>query len=202
MKRVVWIVSVLLIGGCEATLEPAALLPIPTDGSMRWADVGRACTPSAPATSLSPFSRDSLPPIDPRYRSFDDVVADIAKRVPGGWAGYYLREGVPVVVLVDTTRLADARAALQREGLSIPAHAIAQKARWNFTQLNDWSRYLMPKVQSVGGVSFSDIQETENRIELGVIDESAWRRVEHALQRVDTPCHLVAISISGYASPR
>src|SRR5436190_12747815 len=54
----------------------------------RWARVGRVCWPNAPARSLAPARRDSLPAPSKRSTDDDDRWVRVARTVPGGFGGY------------------------------------------------------------------------------------------------------------------
>ena len=179
-----------LLGACSSSLGPD------DDASgAQWAYLGRDCANDAPATLLPEAARDSLPP--PGRNSW----ADLARRAPGGWGGYFLDDGVPTMYMLDTSQVEAAAAFLRAEGLPIASSVVARQGRWDFAQLTDWYRYLNRFIWAVDGWSFSDIQEARNRLEYGVIDEVTWARVEQVLADLefDVPCFLVALKVSGYA---
>ena len=135
------------------------------------------------------------------FRDDDDRWADLAREVPGGFAGMMLEGGL-VVFLVDTTQRDAALAALAaRRGLEgrDPKRVRVRKVRWNFAQLYDWYRYLNLHVWSDSGVVTSDIDEAENRITYGVMGEAARRQLDRQLGalRPPPPCFLVAIEVVG-----
>lgn len=147
---------------------------------------------------LAEAARDSLPPAG---GDLNADWADLARRAPGGWGGYFLDDGEPTMYMLDTSQVDAAVAVLRAEGLPIDSPVVARQGRWDFAQLYDWYRYLNRFIWAVDGVSSSDIQEARNRLEYGVIDDATWARVEHVLGDldVDVPCFLVALEIQPYA---
>src|SRR2546429_1392834 len=167
----------------------------------RWARLGQSCPADAPAVEVPVTLRDSVRGLWASFRDDDDRWADLAREVPGGFAGMMLEGGL-VVFLVDTTQRDAALAALAaRRGLEgrDPKRVRVRKVRWNFAQLYDWYRYLNLHVWSDSGVVTSDIDEAENRITYGVMGESGRRRLERRLAalRPRLPCFLVAVEVVG-----
>ncbi len=176
----------------EAVVEPPPQLHPPVN--LQWADVGQPCSPGAPAVPLGDAARDSLPTI-PGFATSDDRMADIARRVPGGWGGNARLDGVFTVYLVDTTARAAASTALAAEGYSVPPTAVVRRGRWDFAQLHDWYRHLLVGIDGTG-ITMSDIQEAENRIHLFVRNESARAVLAAHLRSRGAVCNLVAIGVS------
>ncbi|MCC7001990.1 MAG: hypothetical protein IT357_07525 [Gemmatimonadaceae bacterium] len=162
--------------------------------NLQWADVGQACGATAPAVPLSDAARDSLGPPPASFPGSDTYLASVARRVPGGWGGNFRANGVFTVYLVDTTQLAAVRTALAPEGYTVPADAVAKQGRWNFAQLHDWFQHLIVGIAG-RGVTFLDIQEAENRIEIYVESESRRAGLEAHLRSRGAVCNLVAIGV-------
>src|SRR2546427_101864 len=77
--------------------------------------VDKRCPADAPAVSVPAAARDSLPK-GVFWSAMKEQWAEVAREVPGGFGGV-LNEGGPVIYLVDTTRRADAIAALVARGV-------------------------------------------------------------------------------------
>jgi len=123
--------------------------------------------------------------------------AEVAREVPGRFGGV-LNESGPVIYLVDTTRRADAIAALVARGVLPVAKgekARVRQGRWDFAQLYDWYRYLAVHLPSER-VS-SAIDEGQNRIWYGMVDEQQRVRFERALAPLRLPCFLVTLEVTG-----
>jgi hypothetical protein len=99
--------------------------------------------------------------------------------------------------LKDPSQLEAAVQALIREGVPAGPNAVARQGRWDFAQLHDWYLYLHDHVWSVPDVSQSDVQETANRLEYGVLSEAGRTQVEGVLTSLGIPCYLATIEIVG-----
>jgi hypothetical protein len=176
------------------------------------ADLGRTGACTGPATSLPPQLAAALP-APGGLRTPDDRWADLARRVPGGFAGvmYDLAPagapprttGRPILMLVDPTRAAEAKAALAPHlpGFDV-AGAEVRAVRWDFAQLYDWYRHLGGLVWSEGGVTMSDIDEAANRLAYGAANEAARERLAQRLASLSLPCDLVVVRIVPPAETR
>jgi hypothetical protein len=159
------------------------------------------CPPDAPGPSVAPAIRESLAPFPTgRQATIDDRWAVTAREIPGGFAGIIL-EGGPVVFLVDTTQREAALAALiARHAIPgrHPERARVRKARWDFAQLHEWYEYLNGHLTGDPGFAMGDIDEGNNRLTYGAGDEAAKRRFEDILARLDLPCGLVVVEVTGF----
>lgn len=177
-------------------LEPASAFDPPT---LRWANLAKACTADAPATSLPADLAATLP--TGTFKTIDDRAAELAREIPGGWGGYaYIEHDHYNMFLVDPSQKKAALAALASRGIPPDDYIEVHQGRWDFGQLYDWYRYLGPRVLPGIKVSSTDIQEARNRIEYSVINEAERTKLEQALSDLDIPCFLVAINIQGYAT--
>ncbi|HJU69561.1 MAG TPA: hypothetical protein VJ650_15075 [Gemmatimonadaceae bacterium] len=193
MKRLIGILGVTIVGSCSSPMAPTADLR----SEPRWASLGKACGDDAPAPSLSADKGEALPlgwDVNAQW-------AAIARRVPGGWGGVFLENGIPTIYLVDPAQREAAIAALAAEGFALTSPRV-KKGRWDFAQLYDWFRYLARHTVAIEGVSYIDIQEARNWIEYGVVDEPTRAHLEEILAPLDVPCFLVAIGIRPHAVPR
>src|SRR5438477_7218065 len=166
----------------------------------RWARLGQSCPADAPVLEVPVTLRDSVRGLWASFRDDDDRWADLAREVPGGFAGMMLEGGL-VVFLVDTTQRDAALGALAARGAlggRDPRRVRVRKARWDFSQLIDWYHYLNLHVWHDRVVE-SDIDEEHNRITYGVMGEAARRQLDRQLAalRPPPPCFLVAIEVVG-----
>jgi hypothetical protein len=185
-----------------STTDPGALPR--ADGTLRLADIGKACTAASPATVLEGPRLDSLP-LDSRARRglSDETWVTLAQEVPGGVGGIFMEQGVGYLWLVDPSKRTEAIAALADTPLGIGLqqagfplkNAVVLKARWNFAQLADWYAYVTSRALLGVQWTSADIQEARNRLEFGVISEAARLDLENRLKALDLPCNLVAIEI-------
>lgn len=119
---------------------------------------------------------------------------------PYSWrlSGYFIDDGTPTLYLLEPSKLEEAAEALRAEGIPVPSTVVVKQGRWDFAQLYEWYRHLNPHLWAVEGVVSSDIQESRNRLEYGVIDEPTRVKMEKILAGLDVPCFLVAIEIRDY----
>lgn len=181
----------MIVAACSGSTQPDALKVNPS--------LVRVVDCSGPARSLDPSLVSTLPPRTGRMIP-DDAWADLAQRVPGGFAGILYVENRPVLMLTDPSQASAAKKALasQLTGFDVGG-AEVRKARWDFAQLVNWYNYLTVKtpVWQTPGMVSGDKDEAINRIHFGVVDSAARDALLHTLAGIDLPCDLIAIEITG-----
>lgn len=167
-----------------------------------YADMGHAQSAGArrvaacdgPATSLPDSLARRLPPRTGRMQP-DDKWADLARTVPGGFAGV-LRDSAQRLILrlTQPALAAEAKAALRTQlAVGIDA-ATVQSARWDFGQLVDWFNYLFPRLPLA---VTADKDESLNRVRFSVTSVEAREQVLRALAPLGLPCDLVVVDLNG-----
>lgn len=180
---------------CSSATQPDNLTLNPS--------LARVADCNGPATSLDPAIASTLPPRDGRMMP-DDEWANLAERVPGGFAGVLYVASKPVLLLTDPSQAAAAKTALAS---SLPffdvGSAEVRRARWNFAQLVDWYNYLSSQgaVWRTPGMVSSDKDEAINRIRYGVLDGAARDKLLERLNGIELPCDLIAVEITGAIVP-
>jgi hypothetical protein len=151
-----------------------------------------------PALSVASDLVAALVPRDGRMQP-DDQWADLALRVPGGFAGVIYSDGKPVLFLTDPSKAAQAKQALASQlGSFDVTNAIVRQARWDFAQLVDWNRYISSRPElSIRDIAWSssDRDESINRLHYGVVDEASRTRLIEVLSALNVPCDLAVIDI-------
>jgi hypothetical protein len=195
-RPLVLVLVPLLMSGCSSTTGAERF----TDNSDVRLD---PCT--GPATSLDPVFAAMLE-WRGGVRDQNEQWADLARRVPGGFAGVMFdHAGRPVLFLTDVTRAAEAKTALagafaDRFDL---ANAEVRVARWNYAQLRDWQAYLTRNVprSTNDGVNGFGIDVALNRLTFFVDDAAARDRLVETWSTmnlpVEVPCDLVNIKVTG-----
>ena len=194
--------------------EPAARPGWPGAARCDTLAAGASVPPAALGAALR-----RLPPQPPgAARSYDADLADIARQVPGGFAGYFLepaepaeadgpRAAVPPRTVVRLARPAEGAAALAalaprlapyHGGTADVAGARVLPARWDFAQLYDWQRYIGARLRGAVRLTFGDIDEVGNRLVLGVGTERERRALLRRLPRLGVPCGLVEVALVRY----
>lgn len=190
-RSTAWLTVIAISGACSDATQPDRLTPVPS--------MTRVADCNGPARSLDPAIAASLPPRT-GYMTPDDKWADLAARVPGGFAGILYVDSKPVLMLTDPSQAPAAKAALAGEipSFDIPG-AEVRKARWDFAQLVDWYNYLGIRgpVWQTPGMTSGDKDEAINRIRYGVLDSASRARLASSLAGMDLPCDLIAIEITG-----
>jgi hypothetical protein len=199
MRLAVIVCLALIASACGGAADVVSPTVVPAgESDPSWAKIGKSCSPASPAYAVPRIRLDSAPTTTHGPgRTVDDEWSDIARDTPGGFAGLILENGVPVVFLTDTTKKADALAALTAKHVYSGnlSGARVRAARWNFMQLAEWFRYFQLNVYAEPGLTSADIDEAKNRITFGVRDSTAWKSVEALLSKLDVPCYLVGLQV-------
>ena len=185
------------VGACSSVTEVSA----------RKAEVPTFTCLSSSATMRLPAElRAALPAFGPRVP--DDAFVSISQSIPGGFAGLFFEDNHYVLTFVDPAKANVARAEIQQafarlgvggSGMDVSTAEI-RGARWTFAELDEWYRYIIPKLSGPGsGISSSDIDERANAISFGVIDETARAQLEAQLTSLGVSCNLVTTRIQPYA---
>ena len=130
-------------------------------------------------------------------KTLDDMFADVARLVPA-FGGFFIGDdGRLYVYLQDKAYLPAAMQAIVavfgRDQLPID-NAVALQGRYNFTQLKTWHDAHQRTTLAIPGVSYVDIDETDNRLEIGVTNFNAKVEVQQALARLGIPTEVASIS--------
>ena len=168
------------------------------------------CLANSATMRLPADLRASLPTFGPRQP--DDWFVAISQSVPGGFAGLFFEDNHFVLTFVDPVVAARARPQIQEAfaslGYAAPPTSLDinkaefRGARWSFAELDEWFRYIVPRVGGVNsGISGIDIDEKANTIAFGVIDETARALLESQLAALKVSCNLVTTVIRPYAMP-
>ena len=143
--------------------------------------------------------RDRLPPFPPPDDwLINEIWADIARQVPGGWGGVFVVDDQPVHYLVYPDRQDEALAALGALGVDSPftsREPAVWKGRWDFAQLYDWYTYIDVAVGWPLGLEYTDIDEYQNRLVYSVSDTQAVESLAAAFENANLPCELTIIQV-------
>ena len=173
------------------------------------------CDQTAPLT-LTESRRDSLRPVDEGLRP-DVQWARLARQAPGGFAGANSsiglnepqaepgpRRGFIIRLTRPSERTAALGALLPRLTTSVggilidTADVSVLPARWTFSELDDWRRYLDNRVAMPGLQSLSTDAVT-NTIRYGVTTTTARTTLERRLNESRVPCGLVTVVVEDAA---
>lgn len=156
-----------------------------------------AGAPTNPDLGLGPPAGAALLEDSSMFSSGDIAWARLALEVPGGFAGIYINDDRrPVLRLTQPEKKQAAMAILStRQVAYLPSginlsDAIVERAKWDFAQLYDWSRYVTPRIGT--GVIMLDIDEVHNRITMGVLERDR-ARIAADLTKLSLPTGLVSV---------
>jgi hypothetical protein len=156
----VGIACVAAIAGCRDPLAP---------------DPGGAprMTPSRSTASLSAGGPG-------RPQSLDDEFVALAQRVPGFGGMYYDTDGTPVVWLTNPAASATVDGEIREFARTHPYQLGEeprtpryQRAKHDFPSLKRWHDAALPKVASLPGLAYTDVDEVHNVVKLAVVDAGA-----------------------------
>jgi hypothetical protein len=157
-----------------------------------------------PALSLPPELRLALKPRTGEMVP-DDHWADLAERIPGGFAGIlYDRNMKPILMLTDPARSTEVKKLLVSDRTCRHFDLVGAqvlKARWDFAQLVDWFNFFVSdtSVWKTEGIVFGDKDEETNRVYFRVETEAGRQRLIEKLSALNIPCDLVRIGIGARA---
>jgi hypothetical protein len=155
---------------------------------------GAACRDVPPPTPTEPDARSALSSAAVSQDPAPDPM-DVAKAVPG-FGGYFLDNGVPTVYLADPSRRPDAENALAGfladRGFTASALRVRQ-GTYDWQQLDAWHEKAWPRVLSVSGAVYTDIDERSNRLRFGGVDAAAVQNIASALAGLGIPSGAVVV---------
>lgn len=113
----------------------------------------------------------------------DDLLRRVEQMVPGFGGMFVGEDGKLVVYLPDPSQLAAARAAIEAVfgPQQVPPGGVrARRGQYSFSELKCWKERAGTLFR-ISGVTIVDLDESRNRVAIGVADESAMAAVERAL---------------------
>lgn len=159
--------------------------------------------PQAEIDALS-FNRQSAPG-QQRLAGLDAEFTQMAREVSGFGGMYYDADGKLNVYMTRGQMRAAAVHELKAElsqsmrarGRDVPApdQIVLHEADHDYVQLAGYSERMLP-VLAVPGVVYTDIDETRNRLEVGIESWVSPAQVENALRMLDVPAEVVNIEVT------
>lgn len=169
------------------------------------------CTEDDDVMPLEPGSQaDNLLvfPAEDHSVVYDSILGQLAREIPG-FGGFYLEggtpteQGSPVVLMVDVdlrdqgerSRAQDVLSRVFPEYFTDFSPTRFRDATYDFIQLNNWHWQLLSAF-TIPGVTATDVDETTNRIVIGVdpnSSEATRTRVQELITEAGVPSNAVAI---------
>jgi hypothetical protein len=165
-------------------------------------DTSELVTPGAdgPTPDLAAASQAQI-------RTQDDEHARVARAEVPGFAGFYLQEdGTPVVRLVDASQRGAAQRYLAQEFVrarrgrhaNAPMEPVFLNAAYDFAQLKGWAEQV-EGLLTRNDVFLVDVDEVNNRVHVGVADNTAVGAVRSEAARMGIPA--AALSVQTQPKP-
>ena len=131
-----------------------------------------------------------------RVETIDDRYEAIAEQVEGFGGAFRGADGNVYAYVTDPARQASAAQAIadRLPGSLRGKNVRLLRGQYDFTTLRRWKRIAV-ELHNVPGVSFTDADETRNRVAIGVADETAAARVRAALGSLGIPDAAVVTKI-------
>lgn len=138
-------------------------------------------------------------------QTLDDFFVDVALQAPGFGGAFLDSSGVLVFHLTDMSQEAAARSALARlldpprvsaGGRLTTGEMRAVRGQYDFIQLRNWLASARSRILNVPGVVYVDVDETRNRIAVGVQTGQAATIVESAFTSLGVPREAVIVRLS------
>jgi hypothetical protein len=150
------------------------------------------------------FDRQSAPGKQ-RIAGLDAEFAQMAREIPGFAGMFYDAEGTLVINMAAGQLHAAGEAetksrivrSMQARGRDVPTtdRVVVRGVERDFLELVSYGQRMLP-VLAVPGVVFTDIDETENILRVGVEAGVSAEDVRHALQMLDVPLTVVALEVT------
>ena len=185
MKRYSITILVVVVGICVSSIYWTGCTDEGPSGSMVGPDTTGTGNPSG-------------------YRSYDDLLEEVAQSVPNFGGMYITDDGAFEVVMVDAGAPTAVSAESARDAIGsvfgpemVPAGSVrVRKGQYTFLQLKQWYDEARPEVLALSGVVLTDIDERTNRLSFGVEDVAAQRDVERTLKSLSVPLEAVTIEVT------
>lgn len=176
---------------------------VPFALSMLLLFVACADEPTSPGEVPAPKHSASESSNRAPLQTLDDAFGQLADKVPGGFGGFFASDdGRLTVYLVDVSQREAAIAALaatvRDPGVraEIARGVTIRQGRFGYRQLMDW-RARVGSLPHNGGMTLTDIDETENRLKIGVEREGDRNRIVSEARRLGIPINALSIEVTG-----
>ncbi len=131
--------------------------------------------------------------------SYDDCLVRVEEKAPGFGGMFIDKDGRLAVYLLDPSKLAAARSAIEAvfgpERVP-PAGVYALKGQYTVSQLKRWTERA-GELLSKPGVTLVDLDEARNRVAVGIEDASRRKATEKALTSLGIQREAVVIEVTG-----
>lgn len=166
-----------------------------------------ASSPTNSAPELGGTDQSLIPAQQGRLWSIDEEFTFLAReKVPGGFGGWFIKDGRINIYLVDPSRREAATAVLlpilkswdiHSRGKPIDLSDIrVRQGQYDFVQLKQWKERAV-EIAGLSGVVLLDADESRNRLVFKVENDLAANNVRAGLVRLDIPHEAAIVEQSG-----
>lgn len=164
-------------------------------------------TPTGPRMGHRPSEALQTSGAPKRYGTIDDSLAALSDKAPGFGGTFTDETGALTVYLTKSARQSEAmpviraflarqlRADLSVETVQLLSSIKVRQGTYTFRQLYDWY-FLLTRSLDVDGVVLTDIDESRNRIAIGVLDTAAGQAVLAKAASLGIPGRAVVTDIT------
>ncbi len=168
------------------------------------------------ATACTSFFEDnpepgnSMPEQGAIYFTLDEQIAEIGNEIEG-FAGYYFNEDGSIEILIkeefydehiskstdhmlEKISRIDSKIVSELKAKTGRTNITYRKADFSFKELNSWRNHIRKKALSIEGISMLDIDETRNRITIGMVPSAIdSAKIFHFLATLNIPKKAIEI---------
>jgi hypothetical protein len=188
----------LALGGCRTTANTVRLATAPAVVE----EPAEACADTTREVPLPAARRDSIPPFRPvaGEASVNDVFSALSRDYPGGFGGAYRASGRTVLRFTDVEAARAQLGAIKRHlaphfGAGDLRRIRLVPSRWRYATLEEWRRYLWPRVLHRSDVFRVALDLERNRIVILTENAAQVPSVRSALDALAVPCGLVVVQV-------
>lgn len=160
-------------------------------------------SPLEPGDTSPQMNRAGAPLAQVYHRPHEAAARRAAERVPALGGFYFDKDGNLVAFLTDLNQRAAARAVLEpvlrartaskRQAASGQPTVVFRQADYRFAELTQWRDRMTDPVLNISGVVFTDLDESGNRLKVGVASASAREAARAKLVDLGIPAGAVVI---------
>lgn len=185
-----------MFGGADMRVRWKGLLVKWISGTMLFSLVSTA--QAAPTMQKQPAE----------IQTIDDQFTEIANRLPG-FGGLFLDQNDPSLLHIylknpsanGSARLTDIISSVMGQPDLLSKRIIMQNAQYDFRELKNWQGYLGDVFAGLNGIIYTDVDESKNRLEVGVLSDDVKLKAVAKLAVAHIPEQAVHFEITSPIVP-
>jgi hypothetical protein len=150
-------------------------------------------------TDYLPLAVTQSQPDATRFKTHDDLLAEVGKRVPA-FGGMYLSDdnSILYIYLLDQSQKEAAKQAIAEilgPQLVSGRDVRGLQGQYSITQIREWYDRMQNGIWAIPGIVLTDLDEDKNRLEVGVDNMGVQKAVEVVLAKLSIPREAVSIGV-------